>query len=231
MNLKHQLLIWLLRHHRAFFIKVKKLGDLAISKDDAFWDLHLELLEDHRGIQTLAERYNLYQLAKATSRLSGALAEAGVYRGGSAKILCKVKESSPLYLFDTFEGMPEVNPEKDPYFAKGNFQDTREEEVAAYLSEFSNVHIYKGYFPDSAIGKEPGRQNFRFVHLDLDIYESTFKALAFFYPRMVRGGVILSHDYSRLGAPGVKKAFADFFFDKSETIIPVWDSQCAVVKM
>jgi O-methyltransferase len=230
MNIKNRLLIWLLRNHRPIYLKLKKVGNLDISRDDAFWKIHIELLQDNRAIQTLAERYNLYQLVKATSRMQGALAEAGVYRGGSAKILCKVKESSPLYLFDTFEGMPDVNPKMDPYFTKGIFQDTRYEDVISYLSAFSNVHVYKGFFPDSAMGQEPERQTFRFVHLDLDIYKSTFEALAFFYPRMARGGVVLSHDYSSLGAPGVKKAFADFFFDKPETIIPVWDTQCVVVK-
>jgi hypothetical protein len=42
---------------------------------------------------------------------------------------------------------------------------------------------------------------------------------------------LISHDYANLTAPGVKKAFAEFFDDKPETVIPLWDTQCVVTKM
>lgn len=228
--IKKIFLLWFLRNKRPSYIKLKRLDWLAIGQDNEFWDLHAQLLKDECGEQRLAERYNLYTLAKATSHLPGALAEAGVYRGGSAKILCTVKGNNPLYLFDTFEGMPRVNKATDGHFSQGNFADTGYESVAAYLYSFTNVHFYKGFFPDSAIGKEPEKQSYRFVHLDLDIYESTFNALGFFYPRMVSGGIIVSHDYSNLNVPAVKKAFHDFFKDKKEAVIPLWGSQCMVVK-
>jgi hypothetical protein len=231
MGIKNRLLVWLLRSNPSMYVRLKKLKGLEISQDRQFLDIHAEMLEDGRGIQTLAERYNLYSLVKATSKLPGALAEVGVYRGGSAKLLCKVKGNTPIYLFDTFEGMPQVNKNSDGAFSTGDFADTGYEDVRAFLSGFSGVHIFKGFFPDSAIGQEPERQQYRFVHLDLDIYESTFKALSFFYPRMTAGGVILSHDYNQLAAPGVKKAFHDFFHDKREIIIPIWDTQCAVIKL
>lgn len=230
-RLKDSLLIWLLRNRRSDYARLKKLEWLEISQDDQFLDLHLELLQADRGIQSLRERYNLYRLAKATKKLEGCLAEAGVYRGGSARILCEVKGSSPLYLFDTFEGMPRVNAKTDGVFSTGDFHDTNRDEVAAYLSRFENVRIYEGFFPESAIGKEPERQMYRFVHLDLDIYESTVKALDFFYPRLVPGGLLVSHDYSSLSAPGVKKAFGEFFGDKREPVIPLWDTQCVVTKI
>ncbi|HWV98676.1 MAG TPA: TylF/MycF/NovP-related O-methyltransferase [Candidatus Acidoferrum sp.] len=231
MRIRTQLLLWLLRYRRSAYLKLRRLNGLEISKDDEFLDLHTELLACNRVTQTLAERYNLYGLAKATAGLPGALAEAGVYRGGSARILCAVKGSAPLYLFDTFEGMPHVNPATDGGFRRGDFEDTACEDVTKYLSRFENVHIYKGIFPESAQGQEPSNQQYRFVHLDLDICESTYKALDFFYPRMVAGGIIVSHDYSNLTVPGVKKAFTDFFKEKREPVIPLWDTQCAVVKL
>ncbi len=224
-------MIWLLRRRRSTYLKLRKLDGLDIGQDNTFLDLHAELLPTDRVTQTLAERYNLYSLAKAVGHLQGALAEAGVYRGGSARILCAVKGNEPLYLFDTFEGMPQTNAATDGGFRTGDFADTAYEDVANYLSRFPNVHIYKGIFPDSAVGKEPANQQYRFVHLDLDICESTYKSLEFFYPRMVTGGIIVSHDYSRLCVPGVKKAFTDFFRDKREPVIPLWDTQCAVVKL
>src|SRR3989338_3744494 len=38
-------------------------------------------------------------------------------------------------------------------------------------------------------------KKFSLVHFDVDTYESTKNSIEFFYPRMTRGGVILSHDY------------------------------------
>jgi hypothetical protein len=231
MHIKTKLLVWLLRKRRSTYLRLKGLEKLDISRDDNFWDLHAEMLRDARGGPTMAEGYNIYCLAKMTSRFPGVLAEVGVFRGGSARILCAVKGKSALYLFDTFEGMPKVNAALDGRWAQGDFRETRFEEVVAYLSAFPEVHIYKGIFPNSAIGQEPEKQSYRFVHLDVDIYESTYQALKFFYPRLVSGGMIVSHDYSALPAPGVRKAFDDFFQDKKETVIPLWDSQCVVVKI
>ncbi len=231
MSISNRLSIWLLRKHRPLFIRLKKLQGLDVSFDESFLETHAELLEDGRATQTFRERYNLHALVKATSHLPGALAEAGVYRGGSAKLICRMKGDADLYLFDTFEGMPQVNVATDGAFSAGDFSDTGYDDVVAYLAEFPKVHFFKGFFPQSALGKEPERQQYRFVHLDLDIFESTSQALAFFYPRMVPGGIILSHDYGQASAPGVKKAFREFFLGKSEAIIPLWDTHCAVVKM
>jgi hypothetical protein len=46
---------------------------------------------------------------------------------------------------------------------------------------------------------------------------------------MTPGGIILSHDY--VTAPGVKKAFDDFFEDKKEPVLETAGSQCLVVKV
>jgi O-methyltransferase len=102
--------------------------------------------------------------------------------------------------------------------------------VNDYLRDFPNVHYYQGFFPASALGQEPERQSYRLVHLDLDLYQSTRAGLEFFYPRMVRGGLIVSHDYNAVTAPGVRKAFHEFFADKVETVIPLWDTQCVICK-
>ncbi len=46
---------------------------------------------------------------------------------------------------------------------------------------------------------------------------------------MSRGGIIISHDY--ITAPGVKKAFDDFFDGKIEPVLETAGSQCLVVKV
>jgi hypothetical protein len=67
------------------------------------------------------------------------------------------------------------------------------------------------------------------VHFDVDLYESTKACLEFFYPRMIVGGVMLSHDYSLLA--GVRKAVDEFLQDKPEKPIELPSTQCMIVKL
>lgn len=175
------------------------------------------------------EAYTLYSVAKSQSSLEGEMAEVGVYQGGSAKLICEAKGDKKLYLFDTFEGLPAVS-DKDIHFGikfwkTNQFGDTSVESVKNYLSAYRNVYFYQGKFPDTA---EPVKNSkFSFVHLDVDLYKSTIDCLMFFYPRLVRGGIIISHDYH---TEGVQMAFKEFFNKKSVPITELAGTQCMVVK-
>ncbi len=72
-------------------------------------------------------------------------------------------------------------------------------------------------------------QTYCFVHFDVDLYEGTRGCLEYFYPRMQRGGIMISHDYSVLA--GVEKAFQEFFEDKPEEIIDQPTTQCMIIKL
>jgi O-methyltransferase len=171
------------------------------------------------------EAYLIRSAVLGTAKLGGDIAEVGVFRGGTARVICEAKGDRTLHLFDTFEGLPQPG-EIDSAFHKGQYACTLES-VRAYLSGFAGVHFYKGYFP--ATGDPVKDRNFSFVHLDVDLYESTARALAFFYPRMMVGGSIISHDYVEF--PGVRNAFDEFFADKPEPVIEMSGNQCLVVKV
>ena len=132
--------------------------------------------------------FMLYQFLKETGNLKGDVAEVGVYKGRSAKVIALTSEESNknVYLFDTFRGMPETDPEKDNFFKKGAFSGTSLVEVRKFLSDCKNVIIYPGFFPDTA--KPICEKPFSFVHVDVDIYRSVADCCQFFYPRMVGGG-------------------------------------------
>ena len=171
------------------------------------------------------EAFQIYMAVKNTSKIEGDIAEVGVYAGGSANLICKAKGDKMLHLFDTFEGLPKVE-EIDKKFSKGEFSASLEE-VKSNLRNCKNVYFYKGLFPNTVIPVQD--KKFSFVHLDVDIYKSTLDCLDFFYPRMVKAGIIISHDYFLGG--GVRKAFEEFFENKPEPIIPISQSQCLVVKV
>ncbi len=173
------------------------------------------------------EKFSIYSSVKNTHHLSGDIAEVGVYKGGSAKIICEVKEKKRLHLFDTFEGLPDIT--KNDKVQKGWFNDTSLPEVQKFLRKFPNVYFYKGRFPGTA--KSLQKRKFCFVNLDTDLYQSTLDALKFFWPRMVKNGRIISHDYNNVkDAQGIKKAFKEFFKNHDEKLIEIADTQIMVIK-
>jgi hypothetical protein len=230
MNAKAELHRLLLKRWPSLYFRLIKMPRICTATQDAqFWDLHARLLQDQRCTQRPRERYNLWTLARQAQALPGAYAEAGVYDGGSARILCEAKGADHLHLFDTFAGMPETDTKADPHFGAGQFADTSRQKVEDYLAGFPNIHIHQGFFPASAADVPADRQ-FKFVHLDLDLYRSTLDGLRFFYPRLVRKGIIISHDYGNITAPGVKKAFDEFLATTDEPMFQLWDTQCVLVK-
>jgi O-methyltransferase len=171
-----------------------------------------------------SEIFMIFSLARTKAGATGDFAEIGVFQGLSAEVICRAKGDNELWLFDTFEGMPQVGFQ-DTLFEVGTYKGSLEA-VKNRLSPWKGVHIVKGLFPQSAT--PVFEKQFAFVHLDVDIYESTRGALEFFYDRMIKGGIIISHDYGQ--AAGVKRAFDEFFAGKKEKIIELPMSQCAVIK-
>jgi O-methyltransferase len=216
-------------HHPRSFCRLKMLIDHSIEVDQRFWTLYAETLREGTLVQSFEDFFNLYQLVLKTQKVPGEIAELGVYRGGSAKLIASLKGDKALHLFDTFEGMPAVNPDMDRH-RTGDFAETSMKAVQQYLGRFSNIFYHPGFFPDSARDLAKTPMSFSMIHLDVDIYESTKAGLEFFYPRMAKGAIIISHDYRRLSCAGVKRAFDEFFADKPEPVIELWQTQCLVVK-
>jgi len=201
--------------------------DLQNPKNAKGLDLIKQIKGETEMLLIDQEAYLIYTTVGKTEKIEGDIAEVGVYKGGSAKLMREATKKS-LHLFDTFEGLPDLHVKDNPkQFQKGNYSASLES-VKSYLSNYTDIHFYKGLFPATA---EPVKgKKFSFVHLDVDIYESTLNCLKFFYPRMSKGGVIISHDYP--SSAGVRKAFDEFFEDKLEMIIePYITGQCLIVKV
>ena len=55
-----------------------------------------------KWLLTSNEAFLLHSLTCAQRKLPGAIAEVGVFEGGSARMICESKGDVPLHLFDTF---------------------------------------------------------------------------------------------------------------------------------
>jgi len=184
-----------------------------------------QILMEKVGSHTLVSPERLciiYQLAKQYKDYKAA--ELGVYKGGTAYIIAS-QIKMPIYLYDTFEGMPETT-EFDLH-SKGDFNDCSFESVSQFLKEFEYVFLIKGKFPESAFLFE---QDLGLVHLDCDIYESTKAGLEYFYPRVIKGGSIILDDYDFRSTPGVKKAVDEFLSDRQDLFLSLGNGQGLIVK-
>jgi O-methyltransferase len=177
--------------------------------------------------------YILLSLARNAVNLPGDFAECGVWKGGTALMLARVvngRTDKKLYLFDSFEGLPEVDREKDSWFQKGQYSAGSVTVVEDLLRDFQRiVNIRRGWIPETFKGLENRR--YAFVHIDVDIYQSNLDCCKYFYPRMVPGGMMLFDEYGFAAAAGEKQAVDEFFANKPEIPILLVTGQALVLKL
>lgn len=159
---------------------------------------------------------SLHSLASGVRSLSGQLAEVGVYKGGTALMLAELMPAKTLYAFDTFNGMPGTAGSLDIHRA-GDFADTSVEAVRSRLQAYPNVELRPGLFPGTAEGLEA--EAFCLAHFDGDLYQSCKDFIAFFWPRLVPGGLLVFDDWKWKGCPGVRTAIQEAGLPVAETVL------------
>jgi O-methyltransferase len=146
---------------------------------------------------------NIYKEMLSTVDLPGVMAEIGVYRGGTARLMRLVDPNKPLHLYDTFGGIVEAEPSKD-VMKNGAFSDTSLDSVKALVGGSPVYRI--GKFPDTFLAAQDNLLSFSFVHSDTDTYFGTMSTLVNIAPLMVPGGKIMFDDFNWPDCPGVSMA-------------------------
>lgn len=187
--------------------------------------------EASRGLSDLTlfdpgKLLRLWNAVKETVDVPGAMAELGVYRGGTALLLHRAKPRAPLLLFDTFAGLPHDDAE-GPH-KRGDFPASLESVQALFRGRLaSSVRFLPGTFPDSAA--DLGSIGYSFVHVDADLERSTADAIAHFWPRLNPGGVMAFDDYGWKDCPGVKKV-VDAFAAENGLVIDDHPNHLAILR-
>ena len=162
------------------------------------------------NVHTLVSPANvsvLLNIAKETPK--GIFIEVGVYKGGTAYYLNELakERNNALWLFDTFEGMPESTDGVD-FHPVGHFSDCSYQEVKKLVS---GARIFKGFFPDT-LPMERDIPPVAFVHVDCDQYDSIKECILKLIPLLVVGGVMYFDDYGCLD--GATKAIDAYCPDR-----------------
>lgn len=156
------------------------------------------------------------------SKVPGAAAELGVYRGAFARCINTLLPDRKLFLFDTFCGFDRRETASCGEGFLGAHTNTDESRVLSALPYPEQAVICRGLFPASAQGVE---ERFALVSLDVDLEESSYQGLRWFLPRMNPGAYLLLHDYNNPKQPGVMAALTRYEEETGENLhaVPLCD--------
>lgn len=207
--------------------KFSEHGRLWLS-DEAFFRDYARTM-DVGNWHSCDRKFMLKELARRAARVPGDFAECGVYRGGSALLMCQqaAAGAAHVHLFDSFEGLPSPGAHDGTYWETGRFACAMET-THATLAGLANYTCYKGWIPDRFA--EVADRSFSLVHIDVDLHDPTRASLEFFYPRLVPGGAIVLDDHGFESCPGARKAALDYFADKPDLVIDLPTGQGLVIR-
>lgn len=201
--------------------------------NDNFWVAYGEAEGSGEYVASPESSYLLYQFCESSLLLDGAIAECGTYKGGTAHLLAALLERSgrarDFHLFDTFTGMPaSAKPERD-YHGPGAFPASLPE-VQGRLDRFPFVRFHAGTIPET-LQEVADVDDYAFVYVNVDIYESTLDCCRWFWPRLQKGGIMFIGRYGFFRYRYAARAAADLYFaDKPEKPIVLPTGDAVVIK-
>ena len=103
------------------------------------------------------------------------------------------------------------------------------DKVESLFKKYSNVFLIKGWIPEIFTVLDNSNK-YKFVHLDVDLYQPTYDSLSYIFSKLVKGGIIITDDYKSKAFPGNKKAFNKFFFENNLDFFALNSNQAVFIK-
>jgi O-methyltransferase len=158
---------------------------------------------------TISEGIYIVENLHQGLKVAGDICEFGVAQGATSRLLATeiMATDRKLWLFDSFEGLPEPSPEDkliDDIFNLGSmnrYKGTMASPEAEVLSKLDAVKfprtravVKKGWIKDTVKGSDLPAQ-VAFAYVDFDFYDPIKDALEFLDARMPAGGRVVVDDY------------------------------------
>jgi O-methyltransferase len=165
------------------------------------------------GVQFTAERV----LEVIAAQIPGVVVECGTWRGGCsiamllAQRLIFGEVRRPVYMFDSFEGLPPAKTADGPlalawqkdeaspiYFDNCRAElDTVLQALASQEFHEGDYHIVKGWFADTLPVSRPtlAERGIALLRLDGDWYDSTMTCFDQLAPLVAEEGIVILDDY------------------------------------
>lgn len=206
------------------------------------WNKDLSFKAVHTLIEgfTLVDEYRCFELWKLIEQIAklerGSIIEVGVWRGGTGALIAQQAKNcgieDKVFLCETFTGVVKAGP-KDSVYKGGEHADTSRqivEELIFTRMNLDNVEILEGIFPDETGHYVQGRE-FRFCHVDVDVYQSAKNAADWIWDKIVPGGIIVYDDYGFYGCDGVTKYVEEQMMCKDRIVIHNLNGHAIVLKL
>ncbi len=142
-----------------------------------------------------SQLFDLIQFIEQTNNIQGDVVEYGSLHGGSGAVIAEAVKffgEKPVWLFDTFDGIPDSKYGLD-YHWNGSFSDNSFSQVRDAFSDMDNVTIVKGNICDTynTVSDNP----ISFGYLASDTLESGELLMNYMWPKLSPGGIIAVCDY------------------------------------
>jgi hypothetical protein len=152
--------------------------------------------------------------------IEGDLIETGVWKGGACIFMRALLKDhgiaeKKVWVADSFEGLPEPNPEVYPSDLNDNLYTFSElkvslDDVKKNFQKYGlldeQVVFLKGWFKETL--PQASIEKLSILRLDGDMYESTIDALFYLYPKLSIGGYCIIDDWGAI--PACKTAVTDY---------------------
>lgn len=199
-----------------------KTADLLLSRPNNMVDASIISREQIRYLLAILEN-------TIDTNIYGDVVEFGCFVGESSKyfrmMLDNKTSNKKLYVYDSFEGLPELGDyEKNTGWKPGTLKTTEDILVNNFYNNgLIPPIITKGWFSDIDDSNIPEQISFAF--LDGDFYQSIYDSFNKIYSRLSHGSVVVFHDYERPDLPGVKAAVLDIMrlHNKNEILFKIYD--------
>lgn len=179
--------------------------------------------------------YIVCWFAEHVKKLEGAFVECGVNTGAYARAVVEYIDfkntDKCFYLFDTFSGLREdliTEDEKEKgigdYF--GKYKDVYDEVVETFRN--FNVKVVKGAVPDTLHAFD--QDKVAYLSIDMNSTIPEIAAAEFFWPKMVKGGVVILDDYGFDKHINQKIAFDEFARRNQVQILALPTGQGIMIK-
>ena len=188
------------------------------SYERAFRQVEPLAIMGHRALKQLYRSVAMIE----QDHIPGDVVECGVARGGSALLMALAlrdyDSAKTLWLYDSFEGLPEPDAENDPDYevakefvgaCRGNVERVQGHLERSGLKE-DQIKIVPGLF-DQTLAKECP-EKIALLHVDCDWYQSVKICFETLFDHVVEGGIIQIDDYFTW--QGCRKAVDEFLVSR-----------------
>lgn len=189
---------------KAYFKYIEQLDQLHEGAKDIVFNFPLYV-----GTVNLARYLGMYEMYKQVIDVAGHVADVGTYRGASFVFFAKMIKllepysSTHVHGFDWFKGMAPQGDDNQAYSGqyKGDYERLLKHIELQDLSGFAHVH--KMNIVEELAGfleKNPSLR-FKLVFLDCGIKDVLSASMQHFWPRMVKGGILVLDHYNSPYSP------------------------------